>query len=153
MEANIGRRTAYEHRDSDATFAARWDEALDFAADLLVAEARRRAHDGVNEPVIHEGRLCLVGVDKDNNPCDPESEDAIGTVPLTIKRYSDGLLQFLLKGAKPEVYREKYHHTHAGKIGLQSAADGEAEADAILDELRKRLGDAAVGAPADPDPA
>ena len=77
------RFTVYGWRDRDAAFAAAWDEAVEEAADLLEAEARRRAHDGVEEPVFYQG-------------------DVVGHV----KKYSDVLLMFLLKGIRPEKYRE-----------------------------------------------
>jgi len=82
--ARIGRRTAYEHRASDKVFAAAWEEALECAGDLLEEEARRRAQDGVLKPVWHKG-------------------EEVGKV----REYSDTLLIFLLKGAKPDKYKER----------------------------------------------
>ena len=57
---------------------------MENAADLLEEEARRRAHDGVDEPVWFQGVQCG-----------------------TVRKYSDTLLIFLLKGAKPDKYRER----------------------------------------------
>src|SRR5687767_9183279 len=45
--AGISRRAAYDHRKSDKDFAARWDEAIQDAADVLEAEAHRRAVEGL----------------------------------------------------------------------------------------------------------
>ncbi len=90
QSAKVSRATVYEHRASHEDFAAAWDEALEVAADALELEARRRAHDGVAEPVF--GR---VGKDEDGE---------IGT----IQKYSDTLLMFLLKGARPQKYRERH---------------------------------------------
>ena len=50
------RRTAYYHRNADTTFAAAWDSACDEAADILEAEARRRAVEGTLRPVYQGGR-------------------------------------------------------------------------------------------------
>lgn len=50
---------------------------------MLEDEARRRAVDGVDEPVFQGGEL-------------------VGHV----RRYSDRLLEFLLRGRRPTVYRE-----------------------------------------------
>src|SRR4051812_1289816 len=61
--SGVGRRTVYTHRESDKDFAAKWDEAMEDAADVLEAEARRRAVAGCDEPVIYEGRLCGTFVD------------------------------------------------------------------------------------------
>jgi hypothetical protein len=81
--AGISRVTAYGWRKRDPTFRNGWDAALAMGADALEDEARRRAM-GWDEPVFHDGRQ-------------------VGTV----RRYSDTLLIFLLKGLKPEKYRER----------------------------------------------
>lgn len=64
--AGIDRKTAYNHKNNDVDFAARWDDCLQEAADVLEAEAHRRAIAG-----------------------------------------SDLLIIFLLKGLRPERYRER----------------------------------------------
>lgn len=92
--AKMPRRTVYNHRTEDSAFATAWDEALEEACDLLEAEARRRGKDGVDKPVYHEG----VKID-------------------TIKQYSDTLLIFLLKGARPQKYRDNHRHEVVGKDG------------------------------------
>lgn len=97
--AKINRDTANEHRKRDQAFAAQWVEALEAAADVLEKEAWRRAHDGVLEPVF--------GRDAGPNA---------GTVEVgQVRKYSDTLLIFLLKGARPDKYREK--HEIVGKGG------------------------------------
>lgn len=118
---DIDRRTVYHRIDSDAEFKAAFESAGAEAADLLEEEARRRAHDGVDEPVF--GR---VGKDEDGR---------IGIV----RKYSDTLLIFLLKGAptKREKYRERQDLTSAGKaitgLGLSELTD---------DEIDRRLAEA-----------
>ena len=57
---------------------------MEQAAQRLEAEAKRRAVEGVEEPVFYQGKQCGV-----------------------IKRYSDALLMFLLKGAMPDKYKER----------------------------------------------
>lgn len=79
----VGRRTYY-HWLEDPAFVQRVTDAKDEAADALEAEARRRAHDGTSKPVYQGGRL--VGY---------------------VQEYSDTLLIFLLKGCRPEKYRER----------------------------------------------
>jgi hypothetical protein len=98
----IERSTAYDFRNSDDVFAAEWERAQDDAADLLEQEARRRAHDGWEEPVF--GSL-------GNN----RGSGEIGTV----RKYSDTLLIFLLKGAKPEKYRERNQTEHTGSVAIK----------------------------------
>ena len=82
--AGLGRRTAYEWRESDPEFAARWENARRIGAEALEDECMRRATEGVEEPVFFQGVECG-----------------------TVRRYSDTLAIFLLKGAMPEKYREK----------------------------------------------
>lgn len=103
--ARIERSTAYRLRDRDVLFAVEWDEAQELAADLLEEEARRRAHDGVDEPVY--GRI---GKDQDGK---------IGV----IRKYSDTLLIFLLKGARPEKYRERQEIKHSGNVEIEYVND------------------------------
>ena len=96
-DAGSGRRTMYAWRDEDEAFALAWDSALDDSADRLEKEAHRRATEGVLEPVYQGGEL--VG---------------------HIRKYSDTLLIFLLKGAKPAKFRERFEHMGPGgeRLGL-----------------------------------
>lgn len=89
--ADVGRSTVYEWAEKDAEFAKAWDELVDRSTDLLEREAYRRAAVGVEEPVFYQGKK-------------------VGTV----KRFSDNLLMFLLKGRKPDTYRDRVEHTGAG---------------------------------------
>jgi hypothetical protein len=92
--ARVARPTAYEHKQNDQVFAAEWADALERAADVLEGEARRRAFEGVEEPVfgsLGQGR----------------GGGEIGRV----RKYSDVLLMFLLKGLRPQKFRDYYHLT------------------------------------------
>ena len=82
--AGVGRRRPYKWKEADPGFADRWADAREEAADALEGEARRRAADGVEEPVFYRGEVCG-----------------------TVRRYSDTLLIFLLKGLRPDKYRER----------------------------------------------
>jgi hypothetical protein len=81
--AGIARSTAHDWRGANGEFAKAWDEAIEQARDALEAEARRRAVEGWNEPVYQQGKK--VG---------------------TIRRYSDRMLEVLLKGHRPQ-FRDK----------------------------------------------
>lgn len=81
-------------RKQDASFSEAWDLALETAADLLEAEAFRRAVHGVQKAVWHKPKEGA-----------PEVID-YETV------YSDQLMQTLLKGAKPEKFRERHEVQH-----------------------------------------
>jgi hypothetical protein len=114
--AKICRPTAYDCRHADPAFAAAWDSALDEAMDLLEREGWRRARTGIDEPVIYQGELCGAWVDAKGKEVAKDSKGA-KLIPLVVKRYSDTLLIFLLKGGRPNKYRETYKHEHTGPEG------------------------------------
>lgn len=97
--ADVARNSMYLWRKEDAEFARRWDSAVEFAGDLLEAEAFRRAHDGYEKPIYQGG--VLVG---------------------TVREYSDTLMVVLLKGLKRERYGDKVEHS--GKLTLESLVAG-----------------------------
>jgi hypothetical protein len=100
--ANVCRSTAYRARMTDPTFAQEWDEAMEDGIDLAEAEAYRRAVRGFDEPVIHHGQLAV---------------DADGK-PLTVKRYSDRLLELILRGRRKDVYSQRIEQTGANGAPL-----------------------------------
>ena len=89
----ISRRQVYRLRQNDPAFAELWTEAQLIAADLLEAEAHRRAFDGVLKPVYQKGEQ--VGV---------------------IREYSDKLMELLLKARKPETFKERKEVEHKGSV-------------------------------------
>src|SRR5437588_5892570 len=84
-EIGVHRGTVYDWRNANKDFKAAWDEALESGTQTMEQEARRRAVDGMDKPVFQGGRL-------------------VGTV----REYSDTLLIFLLKGRRPDMYRERF---------------------------------------------
>jgi hypothetical protein len=76
--AGVSRETCYKARDRSERFQVQWAEALDEAADILEAEARRRAVEGWDEPVYQKGEL--VGV---------------------VRKFSDTLLITLMRADRP----------------------------------------------------
>lgn len=94
--SKISKRSAYDWRAEDEAFKAEWDAAVELGLDSLEDEARRRAHDGVTKPIYHQGKK-------------------VGTV----QEYSDTLLIFLLKGGRPEKYRERVDAHLSGKVTLE----------------------------------
>jgi hypothetical protein len=73
----------YELRAADEGFAEGWAQAVEQGTQMLEDEARRRAVDGVDEPIFQKGELAG-----------------------HVRRYSDNLLMFLLRGRRPALYRE-----------------------------------------------
>lgn len=92
--AEIDRRTHYEWKTADPQYAREFFKAQELAADVLEDEAVRRAHEGVERPVFQGGK-------------------EVGRV----QDYSDTLLIFLLKGIRPEKYRERISAEHTGPNG------------------------------------
>ncbi|MDA1309282.1 MAG: hypothetical protein O2985_06720 [Proteobacteria bacterium] len=82
--SKVSRSHAYALKMSDQNFAAEWADALESATDILEAEARHRAVDGVEQPHFHQGQ-----------------------VTGSVRKYSDSLLMFLLKAHRPEKYRDR----------------------------------------------
>ena len=82
--SGIARQSLYDWRLADPVFAKQWDDAVEFGTDQLEQEARRRAYQGVDEPVFYQGEECGA-----------------------VRKYSDTLLIFLLKGRRPDKYRER----------------------------------------------
>lgn len=85
--AGISRRVVYKWQEHDADFLVAFHEAEAIATEVLEAEARRRAVEGVTQetPIYQRG-------------------EHVGTIVKT--EYSDTLLIFLLKARAPEKYRE-----------------------------------------------
>ena len=91
---DIARITAYEWRDNDEEFASEWDRAKKIGLDTLEDEATRRAFEGVDKPIVYQG-----------------------VITGTMREYSDTLLVFLLKGGKPDKYRERTSSEISGPGG------------------------------------
>ena len=81
--AEIDRTSHYVWKQEDEEYRAAFEAAKELACEALEDEAIRRARDGVEEQVWFQGAVCG-----------------------TVRKYSDTLLIFLLKGAKPEKYRD-----------------------------------------------
>ena len=92
LAAKISRRNHYRWLETDQNYRLAFEEARTEACEAMISEARRRAVEGVEEPVYYQGKV-------------------VGTV----QTYSDNLLMFLIKGAMPEKYRERYEITGGSK--------------------------------------
>ena len=99
-QAGIARNALYLWKRDDSDFAAEWEAALIAGGETLEEEAVRRARDGWDEPVWYQGQQ-------------------VGTV----RRYSDTLLIFLLKGLMPEKYGERQKIEHSGAVDIAGALE------------------------------
>lgn len=91
--AEIDRCQHYHWLERDPKYAEFAPIAMEMAGDRLEQEARRRAVEGVAEPVFYQGQPCGV-----------------------VQRYSDTLLIFLLKGAKPDRYADRLKQEMTGDV-------------------------------------
>ncbi|MDA5194934.1 hypothetical protein [Govanella unica] len=113
-KAGVSRGQAYQFRKKDKTFRQAWDDALQAALDELETELRRRAMQGVEQPVYFGGKECG-----------------------RIRTYNDNLGMFLLRAHRGEVYG-------AAKGAEETAGSGqgprdEGRARRLVEERLKRL--------------
>lgn len=134
--AGVSRNLVNEYwKPNDEWFATLYDAALEEAADSIEAEAFRRAVTGYDEPVIFQGMPTVV-VDKDTG----EERN------LTVRKYSDALMQTLLKGSRPEKYRDNHKVQHelppgsTGVLIVPAAVDPKSWEQAAAEQQRKYAG-------------
>lgn len=109
--AKVTRSVAYEWREKDETFAKLWDEAVEEATDALEKEARRRAIDGWDEPVFtRDGMHCG-----------------------NIRRYSDKMLELLLRAHRPGKFRERVQVEHEIGENLAKRLENARRRGAVID--------------------
>jgi hypothetical protein len=109
-------RSAHYRWLEDVEYAALFVVAEEQAFDNLEREARRRAVEGTEKPVYQGGEL--VG---------------------TIREYSDTLLIFLMKGARPSKYRERVDVTLDVKREIERLTSDPAEREAAIAEAQRIL--------------
>ena len=91
--AKVSRNTHHTVWIRDPGYAKAFDDATEEAVDRLEEEARRRAVEGVAKVKYHNGRPII----------NPDTGK-----PVVKHEYSDPLLMFLLKGARPAKYRDQH---------------------------------------------
>lgn len=110
--ADISRITHYRWMEHDEEYALQFRQAEQTAIDEMEREAWRRAVEGVEEPVVSAGKHVT-----------------------NIRRYSDTLLIFLLKGARPGKYRDRVDVTiDVSKMAAEIAEQYGLDKDEILAE-------------------
>lgn len=103
--AKIDRSMHYRRYKADPKYRKAFDDAKEEAIGVLEDAALRRAVEGEEEPVIWQGMLCTWKDEKTGQ-----------SHVLTVNKKSDSLLQFLLRGAKPEKYRERHQVNVKGDL-------------------------------------
>lgn len=138
-----GRSAVYEWYRNDPDFAARWDRAIKVAVLGMEDEVKRRAFEGVQEPLTHQGQFTYE-YERDENGAVIFDEIAVEREVIskrgketkteiirqprlkidhngqpriaTVTKYSDTLAIFLLKAHDPK-YRENQRVELTGADG------------------------------------
>lgn len=95
MATGVSPMTAWLWRRDDDNFRAAYNQAMKIASELHEDEMWRRASEGVLEPVWQGGRM-------------------VGSV----RKFSDTLLIFSLKGSMPEKYADRSKVEHSGSVDV-----------------------------------
>ena len=137
----IERDMHYRWMANDPEYPALFADAKAKAAQSWEDEAVRRATEGVFEPNTFKGEFVypIVGYEVDK----VTGEDRISSMgdripiygkrPLGVMKLSDKLLEFLLRGNKPETYRE------ARTVEISGPGGGPIEIVERLNAARKRM--------------
>lgn len=95
--AGIGPRQHYRWLEQYPKYKEAFEKATVVAADYLESVAVKRATVGWQEPIFYQGVECG-----------------------RVRRFDGGLMQFLLRGAKPEKYRQTAEVTGPGGGPIQA---------------------------------
>lgn len=143
--ADVNPTTVWLNCKKDPAFNEQVKAAMEQGVDRAEAEAFRRAVVGFEEPVIHQGRLQFLYQRVVNEEGQEEFKpvlDAQGQpVPLTIKKHSDALLAFYLKGRRKTFATERTELTGAdgGPVGMQDEGARAARAAQLLALAQQRM--------------
>jgi len=97
-------RNHYTWLKADEVYREAFAFAYDLYTDFAEAEIIRRGFKGIDDPVVYQGAISGVWIDKEGRQVSKGTPGAV-LIPLTVKRYSDLLAMFEMKKRRPE-YRE-----------------------------------------------
>lgn len=103
MASGLSRSALYYWMGEDEDFQAACKEAEEEGTDRLEDEMLRRAVDGTDKPVFHQGSV-------------------VGTV----REYSDTLAIFLAKARRPDKFKDRAAVEHSGTVNFAEALDAAA---------------------------
>jgi hypothetical protein len=145
----IERDMHYRWLANDPEYPALFEAAKARAVQSWEDEAVRRAVEGVFEPNKFKGEFVypVVGYEVDAVTGLPDRDRPIfGKKPLGVMKHSDGLLEFLLRGGKPETYRDR------GSVEVTGAGGGPIEIVERLNAARARIAKPPIEATIEPEP-
>lgn len=160
----IGRTTAYDWRDDDPDFASMWDRAMKIGVTALEDEATRRAFEGVDDPVVHQGQFQYLMEPKltrggkqvinraTKEPVMVPALNPDGTRKIaSVKKYSDSLAAMLLKAHAPDKYRDNSKVELGGSLEFSNLST--TELNEQIAQLEAQLATTAAAAIIAPPPA
>lgn len=103
-EVGITRYEAKKERAADPDFDRLWSEAIEEVADLLEAEAMRRAVGGYETRTVVRRREKKETKKDDDGGSGVVSGETEGEMEQVSQRFSEGLLILLLKANRPEKF-------------------------------------------------
>lgn len=120
--SGVPRQRHPEWMKDDQEYAAMFAEAQEIAIEQLEIEARRRAMEGVGRLKFYQGQLIMVELRDAAGQVviDAETKQPV-MVPYVEHEYSDQLLMFMLRAARPDVYRERRETLHSGNVKIENS--------------------------------
>lgn len=137
---SISRWTAYQWRKHMPEFADAWDDAMKAGLLALEDEMHRRAYEGIDVPLTHQGQFTYLYEERKDDNGDTIIDEHSNTPKMfpvldangkpmvaTVKNYSDTLAIFLAKSHAPDKYRDNSKVELAGSLDLRRKTDSELE--------------------------
>lgn len=122
--------------DEEYTFGELCSQAESMFADSVEEEVVRRAVTGYDEPVVYKGMIMT------------EIDDETGKhKTVTVKKYSDRLLEILLKGQKPKYAGDTQVNIGVGDNAGVLVVPAGVDADSWSEQIKAHQSDARQGKP------
>lgn len=116
------------------TFAELCQEASNMFADKVEAEVVRRAVEGYDEPIVYKGQIMS------------EFDEETGKFkPITVKKFSDRLLEVLIKGQKPKYAGDAQVQINAGEGSGVLVVPAGVDTDSWSEQIKAHQADARAG--------
>jgi len=108
--AGIRRECHSRRLKRDPVYKAAFQEAWDVGIQSLEDQAVEYGQIGYEEPVIWQGQLQFQAVRDKHDKLVLDEKGNPKLIPLTVRKPNPTLHMFMLRGAKPEKYRERHQH-------------------------------------------
>ena len=142
--ARVDRGLHYRWLKDDDAYVIAFAEAEEQAAQTLEDEAVRRAHEGVSEPLVYQRQFSYKQRAKKDGAgndllIDGKKQYESYGAPICVNKKSDTLMMFLLKGFRPDRYRDRVSAELSGPDGGPIPTADETLANLSEEELEALL--------------